>query len=170
MRVVVGRVVRPHGVRGEAVVEPRTDRPEQRFCAGQAMLTDRGTTLRVRSSRRHGERLLVQFDGVADRDAVEALRGLRLQVEVEPAIEPSQPDVYDDMSLIGLTALLVSGEVVGRVHAVEHLPMHDLLVVEGDGGRRARVPFVKAIVVDVNLPDKRLTIDPPAGLLDLEAP
>jgi 16S rRNA processing protein RimM len=168
VRVVVGRVVRPHGVRGEAVVEARTDRPEQRFAPGRVLLTDRGAELRVVSSRPHGARVLVQFDGVADRDAVDAMRGVLLEAEVDDVPDDDEPDVYADVSLVGLEARLVSGEVVGVVRAVEHLPMQDLLVVRLTGGRDVRVPFVAAIVPSVDVEAGAVLLDPPGGLLDEE--
>lgn len=168
MRVVVGRVLRPHGVRGEAVVEARTDRPQERFAPGRVLLTDRGDQLRVMSSRPHGDRLLVQFDGMADRDAVDAVRGVLLEAEVDE-VPGDEPDVYADVSLVGLEARLLSGEVIGVVRAVEHLPMQDLLVVRLHSGRDVRVPFVAAIVPSVDVEAGAVLLDPPGGLLDTQA-
>ncbi len=169
MRLVVGRVARPHGVRGEVVVEPRTDQPERRFAPGEVLLTDAGRSLTVESSRPHSGRWLVRLVGFDDRTSADGLRGLELQVEAD-AGDTDDGDLYSDAALIGLDVRTGDGpdaeSVVGSVVAVEHLPMHDLLVVELAQGRAARVPFVTAIVPEVDVPGGWLRIDPPPGLLD----
>lgn len=167
MQVVVGRIVRPHGVRGEAVVESRTDRPQQRFAAGQVLLTDAGARLRVVSSRPHLKRWLLAFEGVDDRDAVEDLRGLDLRVDVGGE-QPDEPDVFADADLVGLHARSRAGDLLGVVRAVEHLPMHDLLVVVAPDGREVLVPFAAAIVPRVEIGEGWLLVDAPSGLLDDE--
>jgi len=157
--------VRPHGVRGEAAVQPRTDRPERRFAPGQVLSTPHGRTLTVLTSRPHASRWLLRFDGVHDRDDVDALRGadLLLDVSDEPAADD---DVFADVALVGLAARSVAGDLLGEVAAVEHLPMHDLLLVRTCDGREVRVPFVAAIVPRVDVEAGWLLVDPPAGLFD----
>lgn len=164
MRLVVGRVARPHGVRGELVVEPRTDQPERRFAPGAILRTDSGASLTVVSSRPHSGRLLVRLAGVDDRTAADRLRGWELLVEADP--DDTDDELYADVALIGLDVRTTGGDHVGSVVAVEHLPMHDLLVVALEQGREVRVPFVAAIVVEVDASGGRLRIDPPPGLLD----
>lgn len=169
MRLVVGRVARPHGVRGEVVIEPRTDQPERRFAPGEVLLTDTGRSLTVVSSRPHSGRWLVHLVGVDDRTSADGLRGLELQVEAD-ARDPDDGELYADVALIGLDVWATDENqveaVVGSVVAVEHLPMHDLLVVELTQGGTARIPFVTAIVPEVDVPGGWLRIDPPPGLLD----
>lgn len=167
MQVVVGRIVRPHGVRGEAVVDPRTDLPQQRFAAGQVLLTDAGARLRVVSSRPHQKRWLLAFEGVDDRDAVDALRGIDLRVDVAGE-QLDEPDVFADADLVGLRARSRAGDPLGVVRAVEHLPMHDLLVVVTADGREVLVPFAAAIVPRVEPSEGWLLVDPPPGLFDDE--
>jgi 16S rRNA processing protein RimM len=168
VQVVVGRVVRPHGVRGEVVVDTRTDRPEQRFAQGQTLATASGASLVVSSSRPHAGRWLLRFAGVEGRDAVEALRGTDLMVETAHGDTDEDDDLFADVALIGLQARLDAGEALGTVRAVEHLPMQDLLVIRTTTGRDVRVPFVRAIVPDVDVGGGWLRVRPPTGLLEVE--
>jgi 16S rRNA processing protein RimM len=171
--VVVGRIGRPHGVRGLATVEVRTDDPELRFAPGTALRTDppgRGP-LTVVDRRWHSGTLLLQLAGpsgevYATREDVDELRNTLLLVPVAelPAIE--DPDSYYDHQLVGLTARLTDGSVVGEVTAVRH-EAQDLLVVRRAAGGEALVPFVAAIVPTVDLDGGAVVIDPPEGLLEL---
>jgi 16S rRNA processing protein RimM len=162
---VVGRIGRPHGLRGEVTVQIRTDSPEQRFTAGTQFGVGAGRTLTVDAVRPHSGALLVRFAGVADRDAAAHLRGLVLTIEVAELPVLDDPDEFYDHQLEGLVALGPDGAVLGTVREVVHAPASDLLVLETDHGE-ALVPFVRAIVSDVDLAGGRVVLDPPAGLLD----
>jgi 16S rRNA processing protein RimM len=173
MQLVVGRVGRPHGLRGEVTVEVRTDDPDQRFAAGSELSTtppERGP-LTVSASRWHSGRLLVRFAGCDDRNAAEALRDTVLAIdsaELEPLSDPAE---YYDHDLIGLRVATTSGEEVGEVSDVLHHGQ-DLLVIDGAGkrsGTEILVPFVAALVPEVDVAAGMLVIDPPPGLLDPEA-
>jgi 16S rRNA processing protein RimM len=169
MLLTVGQIVRPHGIRGEVVVDVRTDEPEARFAAGTTLATENGgpPSLTVEAVRPHQGRLLVTFDGVYDRDLAERLRGVRLCVDSEQVPPPEDPDEFNDHQLVGLTAVTPAGELVGEVASIDHAPASDLLVLRRPDGRSALVPFVKAIVPEVDLAAGRLVVDPPAGLFDL---
>lgn len=174
MELVVGRVVRPHGIRGEVVVELHTDSPEERFAVGSVLGTDptgigplRISEVRPQYGQGHQGRLLVLFDGYADRTVAESLRGVYLTVDSASVPVPADPDEFLDHQLIGLRAVTRDGEVVGEVVRVEHAPASDLLVVARPDGRRSLVPFVKAIVPDVDLAAGQVVLTPPEGLLDL---
>lgn len=169
MLLTVGQIVRPHGVRGEVVVDVRTDEPEARFAVGNTLTTENGgpPSLTVESVRPHQGRLLVLFDGVHDRDLAERLRGVRLCVDSEQVPAPEDPDEFHDHQLIGLTAVTPAGEVVGEVTAIDHAPASDLLVLRRPDGRNGLVPFVKAIVPEVDLAAGRVVVDPPPGLFDI---
>lgn len=172
MDVVVGRVVKEHGIRGEVAVQPHTDSPELRFAAG-VMLTGRArdgatTRLTVESSRPHGERLLVRFDGITDRDAAAGLRGYTLRLDSSELAETDDPDEFHDHQLIQLHGELSDGTTVGTVTDVVHGPAGELLVLDTGGGNTVLVPFVRQIVTAVELDRGRLVIDPPEGLLDVE--
>ncbi|MEW9555259.1 ribosome maturation factor RimM [Nonomuraea sp. NPDC050783] len=166
MQLVVGRIGRPHGVRGEVTVEVRTDEPERRFAAGASVATDpagRGPLV-IAGSRWHKDILLLSFEGVVGRDAAEELRGTMLVID-SSEVEPSDdPDEFHDHQLIGLAVETVSGEPVGEVTDVLHHGQ-DLLVVRREGQEEALIPFVKALVPEVDVTAGRLVVDPPEGLL-----
>jgi 16S rRNA processing protein RimM len=165
MEVVVARIGRPHGVRGELSVEVRTDVPEQRFVPGAVFTTDPGgRRLTLRTARDHSGRLLLTFAEVADRTGAEALRDLLLVADVT---ETEEPDAWPTAALVGLRAVTVDGREAGTVVGLEHLPAQDLLVIEQPSGARALVPFVAAIVPEVDVDGGRLVLDPPGGLLEV---
>ena len=172
MQLVVGRIGRPHGIRGELTVQVHTDDPDLRFAAGSVLATEpaaRGP-LTVASSRWHSGRLLVAFAGYADRDSAEDLRGTLLVMD-SAEVAPAGPDEFHDHQLIGLSVRTVAGEPVGVVTDVLHQGQ-DLLVIQPpaaprSGSGQILIPFVAAIVPEVDVPAGRLVIDPPPGLLDL---
>jgi 16S rRNA processing protein RimM len=192
MQLVVGRIARPHGVRGEVSVAVHTDEPERRFAVGSVLATDPAEAgpLTVATVRWHTGRLLIGFDGVTDRSQAEGLRGVWLTLDSAQAESSDDPDEFHDHELIGLAVVTVSGEPVGRVTDVRHFGQ-DLLVIEPAGragaepaaagpagpvrpGQSAQpdgllVPFVAAIVPEVDVAAGRLVIDPPPGLLELGA-
>jgi 16S rRNA processing protein RimM len=163
--VVVGRIGRPHGVRGEVTIEVRTDDPDLRFAPGAILLTDRGP-LAVAGHRWHREVLLLQIEGIDSRETAETLRNTELHVPVDDLPELDDPDVFYDHQLVGLTARLPDGAELGEVAAVRHEGA-DLLVVRRSEGGELLVPFVTAIVPTVDLAAGVLVVDPPEGLLDL---
>jgi 16S rRNA processing protein RimM len=173
MQLVVGRIIRPHGVRGELAVEVRTDDPDVRLAQGVVLATEPEAAgpLTVTHARRHSGRLLLSFDGVADRDRADQLRGVMLVVDSADLEEIADPDEFRDHELIGLAVIGPGGEHVGEVADVLHYGQ-DLLVVAGSGkraGAEIMVPFVAEMVPVVDLEGGRLVIDPPPGLLDPEA-
>jgi 16S rRNA processing protein RimM len=173
MQLVVGRIVRPHGVRGELAVDVRTDDPELRLAVGTALATEPAADgpLTVVRARWHSGRLLVTFKGIEDRNGADALRGVLLLVDSAELEDVTDPEEFRDHQLIGLAVVATDGEHVGTVADVLHYGQ-DLLVVTGSGkraGAEIMIPFVSAIVPDVDLAAGVLRIDPPPGLLDPEA-
>ena len=170
MDVVIGRVGRAHGVRGEVAVDVRTDEPEQRFAAGAVLGTDPRAAgpLTVTSTRPHGSRLLVRFEEVTDRSAAEGLRGVLLTAALSGDERPDDPEEFYDHQLVGLQVFDEVGAVAGEVADVLHHPAHDVLVVHRDAGGEAMVPFVAALVPDVDLDRGRLRVADRPGLLDPE--
>ncbi|MFV2174985.1 ribosome maturation factor RimM [Actinomadura sp. LOL_016] len=164
--IVVGRVGRPHGIRGEVTLDVRTDDPDARFAPGTEIATDPPSAgpLTIERARLHSGRLLVRFAGIADRDAAEELRGIWLVVDPDDIRPSDDPDEFHDRELIGLAVVTTDGADVGRVADVLHHGQ-DLLVVRGPGGERL-VPFVAELVPEVDVAAGRLVIDPPPGLLD----
>ena len=173
MQLVVGRVGRAHGVRGEVSVQVRTDDPGRRFAPGSVLATDPAALgpLTVGSVRWHLGRLLVRFDGLADRTRAEELAGALLLVDSAAVGTPEDPDEFNDHDLIGLVAVTVAGDRVGTVTDVLHHGQ-DLLVISaagagaGAGAGETLVPFVRAIVPEVDIVAGRLVLVPPPGLLD----
>jgi len=170
MQLVVARVGRAHGVHGEVTVEVRTDSPQLRLAAGAVLATDPPGLgpLVVTSQHDHSGRLLLRFAGVDSRDAAEALRGVMLLVEVDPAERPEDDEEFYDHQLVGLVAVDEAGAELGTVSEVLHLPAQEVLVIARPGGAEALVPFVASIVPTVDLAAGRLVVTPPPGLLDEE--
>ncbi|WP_327681039.1 ribosome maturation factor RimM [Kitasatospora sp. NBC_00458] len=168
MQLVVGRIGRAHGIRGDVSVEVRTDEPELRLGPGAVLSTDPASAgpLTVESGKVHSGRLLLRFAGVKDRNAAEALRGTVLIAEVDPEERPDDPEEYYDHQLIGLDVVLLDGTPVGELTEVVHLPYQDLLTVRKADGTEVLVPFVSRIVPVIDLENQRAVIDPPGGLID----
>ena len=168
MQLVVGRISRAHGVRGEVAVQVRTDDVESRFAAGSVLLTDPAAAgpLTVTATRWHQDRLLVSFAEIADRASAEQVRGIELLVEVDPAARPEDAEEFYDHHLVGLRAVTVSGDEIGPVREVLHLPAQDVLAVAGADGE-VLIPFVTEIVPEVDLDAGLVRVDPPPGLLEL---
>jgi 16S rRNA processing protein RimM len=175
MDLVVGRVVKAHGIGGEVVIDVRTDDPHDRFASGTALRArarDKSEqTLVVDSMREHSGRLLVRFVGVASRDAADALRGSLFIVDTADLPAISDPDEFYDHQLEGLRVRTVAGLDVGTVAEVLHTAAGEILAVRPDDGDgpEVLVPFVGAIVTAVSLEDGLVEIDPPDGLLDLDS-
>jgi len=178
MRVIVGRVGRPHGVRGDLVIGVRTDEPDLRFAVGAVLdasqepePTGDQHTLTVARARWHSGQLLVAFEGVTDRTAAAELTGSWLSIDSAQLPRTSDPDEFRDHELIGLCVRTPDGEQVGVVTDVLHHGQDLLVIKRADGaGEECLVPFVKAIVPEVDMDARLLVIDPPPGLLDLEPP
>ncbi|KQP82045.1 ribosome maturation factor RimM [Aeromicrobium sp. Leaf291] len=169
MRVVVGRIGRAHGIKGELTVDVRTDEPERRFAPGTALVAGDRTVV-VAAARNHSGRLLLRLEGVADRTAAEALHGRVLEVDIDPADEPDEDDAYYDHQLVGLRVHDHHGVDVGIVTEVLHLPEQDLLSVDlDDGARGVLVPFVTALVPEVDLAAGHVALADVPGLLDRDA-
>lgn len=162
--MVVGRIGRAHGVRGDIAVEVRTDAPEARFAPGVTLRTDpaeRGP-LTVTVAKTHSGRLLLHFRGVEDRTAAEKLAGTLLVIDPADA-GPAGPGAWWDHELVGLRAETDAGAYAGEVVDVIHAPAQDLLAIRGLDGKESLLPFVAALVPDVDLARRRVVIAPPEG-------
>ncbi|MFG2529865.1 ribosome maturation factor RimM [Streptomyces sp. NPDC048516] len=168
MQLVVARIGRAHGIKGEVTVEVRTDEPELRLGPGAVLATEPSSVgpLTIATGRVHSGRLLLRFEGVADRTAAEALRNTLLIAEVDPEEVPEDPEEFYDHQLMDLDVVTRDGTVVGRISEISHLPYQDLLVVQRPDGSEVLVPFVSEIVPEIDLEEQRAVIDPPPGLLD----
>src|SRR4051812_42927808 len=176
MRLVVARIGRAHGIRGEVTVEVRTDAPDQRLGAGAVLhvpdggrrrelaAAGRPTSLTVTGSRDHNGTRLLRFAEVPDRSAAEALRDTLLEADVP---EDQDDDAWYEHELLGLAVVDPGGARLGEVTGLQHMPAQDLLVVRTPLGERL-VPFVRAIVPVVDVAGGLVVVDPPGGLLDAE--
>lgn len=168
MQLVVARIGRAHGIKGEVTVEVRTDEPELRLGPGAVLATDPASAgpLTIETGRVHSGRLLLRFEGVRDRTAAEALRNTLLIAEVDPQELPAEPDEYYDHQLMDLDVVLADGTGIGRITEISHLPSQDLFIVERPDGSEVMIPFVGEIVSEIDLEKQRAVITPPPGLID----
>lgn len=169
--LVVGRIGKAHGLKGEVSVEIRTDEPERRFALDAVLIASvshrpEGTVpprLTVAATRWHQSRLLVRFAEIPDRNGSEAARGALLSVEVPAEESPDDPEEFYDHQLIGLRVETVAGTPVGTLTEVVH-GAQDLLVIDADGAE-VLVPFVAALVPDVDVAGGRIVVEDRPGLL-----
>lgn len=168
MQLVVARVGRAHGIKGEVTVEVRTDEPELRLSPGAVLATEPASAgpLTIETGRVHSGRLLLRFSGVNSRSGAEALRNTLLIAEVDPEEVPEDPEEYYDHQLMDLDVVTTDGTEVGRITEISHLPYQDLLIVERPDGSQVMIPFVSEIVPEVDLVEQRAVVDPPPGLID----
>lgn len=168
MQVVVARIGKAHGLRGEVTVQVLTGAPDQRFVPGASFETDPASSgpLVLRSARDNNGILLLGFEHTDDRSGAEMLRGIKLLADV--LADDGDDEEWYERDLVGLKAVTVDGDEVGLVAALESRPAQDLLVLRLTNGREARVPFVTALVPQVDIEGGRIVLDPPPGLLDLD--
>ena len=163
MQVVIGRIGRAHGIRGELNVDIRTDEPDRRFAPGSSIVCgDR--TLTVATARHHSGRLVVSFREIPDRTAAEALHGTVLEAVIDPSEVPEEPDEFYDHQIVGLQARC-GADVVGTVTGIVHGPHQDTLVLQVDS-REVFVPFVSELVPEVDVQGGFVTVNDIEGLLD----
>jgi 16S rRNA processing protein RimM len=171
--VQVGRIERPHGLNGEVVVGPLTDFPDERFVAGATLVTARpgqapaGATLTIEDVRWHKGRPLVLFAGVESVEDAEALRGqgLWIAAAARPALEPG---LFYETDLVGCRVETADGQAVGAVARVEGAPGASVLAIDTPSGE-VLVPLADEICRVIDPAGRRILIDPPAGLLELNA-
>lgn len=164
--ILLGRIGRAHGLRGEVSIDVRTDVPQQRFAVGVSVLSDRGP-LTITQHRWQGNRLLLSFAGVRDRTAAEDLNGVSLWLAPPAAGEKEvelELDEFFDWELIDLEVCNAQGQSCGHIVEVLHLPAQDLLVIETAAGFQELLPFVAEFVPEIDVQAGRVVITPPAGL------
>ncbi|MFC2596890.1 ribosome maturation factor RimM [Corynebacterium durum] len=167
MELKIGRVVKSHGIKGEVTVDISTDEPDIRFAVGEVLHGRQGSkehALTVEAARVHQRRLLVKFEEITDRNAADSLRGT---VFYAPPLDSDGDDEgFYDHELEGLR-VIHDGADIGEVMGVLHGPAGEILEVRLSGGKDVLVPFVHAIVPEVDLDAGTCTITPPDGLLEL---
>ncbi|MFC5729789.1 MULTISPECIES: ribosome maturation factor RimM [Nocardioides] len=171
IEVVVGRIGKPHGLRGEVTVDVRTDEPDRRFVAGAVLLVEAPRastfprrTLTVSRIRWHQSVLLVTFDELPDRNAAESARGVVLKAHVPADEVPEDPEEFYDHQLVGLAAYDIGGDHLGEVVGLFH-GAQDILRIRTADDREALVPFVAALVPEVDVRAGRVVIADRPGLV-----
>jgi 16S rRNA processing protein RimM len=172
VEVVVGRIGKPHGLRGEVTVDVRTDEPERRFAPGSTLLAEpppgSASSLRrltVAGARWHQSVLLVSFEELPDRTVAESARGIVLHASIPAGESPEDPDEFYDHQLVGLAAYDVDGTPLGTVAGLLHGGAQDLLRITTPDLREALVPFVKALVPEVDVTGGRIVVADRPGLV-----
>jgi 16S rRNA processing protein RimM len=169
MQLQVARIGKPHGIRGEVTVQVLTDAPGDRFVPGTEFVVEPASAgpLTVSSARWNKDILLLGFDEIATRNEAETLRGAKLFIETEELDEDDDEGWYEH-ELVGLEAR-VGSQVVGKVAALNTMPVQDLLVVTTPAGEEVLIPFVEQIVPEVNIGEGFVLLTPPDGLFELNS-
>lgn len=169
MQLQVARIGKPHGIRGEVTVQVLTDAPEDRFVPGTEFVVEPTSAgpLTVNSARWNKDILLLGFDGIETRNDAETLRGAKLFIETEELDEDDDEGWYEH-ELVGLEAR-VGSRVVGKVAALNTMPVQDLLLVKTPEGEEILIPFVEQIVPEVNVEEGFILLTPPDGLFELNS-
>lgn len=165
---VVGRIARAHGNRGQVIVDPETDFPDERFKPGSVLHIRKGDAtehLTIEHVRFHRGRPIIGLSGIDTMNAAEALAGSELRIGTD-ALQPLPAGSFYHHDLIGCTVETPRGEPIGRVQSVEGTGAGSRLVVQGRGGE-ILIPLVEGIAVEVNVADRKIVVEPPEGLLDL---
>ncbi len=160
MRLNVGRIGKAHGILGEATIEVRTDEAEDRFALGAQLETDSHGVLTVASARVHNGILLLGFEGITNRNQIEALRNELLYADVDIDAPGFDEDDYHVLQLIGCKAFLEDNSEFGVVADVLNLPGQDVLAITTPQGE-VMIPFVRQLVPVVDIAQKRMTVIPP---------
>ena len=172
--LAVGHLNKAHGTKGEFFVWPLTDHPESVFVPGVVLLMGEVADsepspdlppLRIESVRPFQQGVLVCFGGVDSRSQAESLRGRYLYQAIEQLQPLAEGEIFYHQ-LLNMDVVTVDGTAVGTVTEVFELAPTDLLEVRGEGGV-VMIPYVDHIVVEVDVNENRLVVDPPDGLLDL---
>jgi len=163
--VIVGRVLRPHGLRGEMRVQPETDFPERLGTLGQAVLVtdERSEPVRVEAVRRVGEAVLVKVAGIDTPEAAEVWRGAALAVPRELAA-PLPEGRHYVFEVLGLTVETEEGQRLGAVEEIIRTPGNDVYVVRGK--REILIPAISSVVLRIDPAQGRIVIRPMPGLLE----
>lgn len=170
--ITVGRIRRPHGIRGEVVVDLLTDAPEVLFASGRRVLVGtvggkpdpKGTSLHIESSRPFKQSWLIKAREITDRTAADLWRDRYLLLPQDELPPPAEDELYIH-DLIGMRVEDVSGMAVGTVAEIYELPQGLMLEIAGER-KGALIPFNDDIVASVDTEQRLITIDPPVGLLE----
>jgi 16S rRNA processing protein RimM len=168
--VQVGRVLRPHGLRGQVSVASETDFGSERFAPGAKVWRESSgtlTTLTVTESHPQADRWVVGFEGVTTVEDADTLRGVELRIPEDARMElgPGEYYLYD---LVGCEVRTTTGLEIGKVQSVYTGAGGALLGVDRNGAE-VLVPMVKSMCPEIDVAARRIIVDPPEGLLEVNA-
>lgn len=167
--VVIGEVIKPHGIRGEFHVANHADSPLLYTPGARVWFRAPGKPERpvnILSCRPHQGRLLLTIEGVADRDAADGLRGMEVVVRAEDMPELDEGEVYLH-EIVGYDVVLLDGSKVGVLESFMDIPGQDVWVIRGPDGKEILLPAHAETVPEIDATARKITINPPPGLLDL---
>jgi 16S rRNA processing protein RimM len=167
---LVGRIARAHGIRGQVIVNPDTDFPDERFRPGATLFTKRGATVHaitLTTARFQNGRPVIGIEGVETMNDAERLAGLELRVPADE-LAPLPAGTFYHHDLVGCRVVTGGGEDIGPVEKVEGTMAGSRLVVAGAKGE-ILIPLVTEICRTIDVAGKRIVIEPPEGLLDLNS-
>jgi 16S rRNA processing protein RimM len=167
--VTVGRIIRPHGIRGAVVVAPESDFARDRFRPGVELQWQRNgiaAPARITESREFRGRWVVAIDGITTVNEAETLRGQELRIP-EQALQPLGAGTFYLHDLEGCAVVTASGQTVGRVSGVQFGSGAPLLAITDEQGSEVLVPMVEGICREIDVANKRIVIDPPDGLIEV---
>lgn len=169
--LLLGRIIRPHGVRGELRLSVLTDFPERIaglervYVGSDPYRDDDATPYAVEAVRRHREALLVSLEGIRDRDAADLLRGKLLMVALDDAV-PLDDDEYYLYQTLGMAVVTTEGEALGTVREILETGANDVLVIRGGLRGEVLLPDTDEVVVDFDLETRTITVNLLPGLMD----
>ena len=167
--VAIAKIARPRGLRGEAVAEVLTDFPERFEGLDSVTAVLPGgerRELRLENAWFQKERIVLKFQGLDTVEDAETLRDAEICVDESEAVDLEEGEFFD-WQLEGCDAVTAEGEPIGRVREVMRTGGAEILVVDAADGREVLIPFAESICTEVDIEVKRITVDPPEGLLDL---
>jgi len=154
--IVIGKIVAPHGVRGDVRVIPLTDFPE-RFSSLQKVLIDDTKTLHIDQAKFHKQFVLIKFREHNDRNAVEYLRGKLIQIPREEAVKLPEGHFFI-FDIIGLQAFTEDGVYLGSITDVLQTGSNDVYIAEQEGKKPVLIPALKTVVKNINLEEKKMIV------------
>ena len=161
--LVIGRVVRPWGTRGEVKVEIITDFPERFALLRKIYLGTEAVPFTVESARLHKGAAILKLEGCRDRTAAEKLRGQWVQIPIEEAM-PLEEDEYYEHQIIGLAVWTAQGEYLGKVKEIIFTGSNDVYVVRGQR-REVLIPAIEDVVLEIDLDQGRMVVELMEGLI-----
>ena len=153
--IIVGKIVAPHGVRGDVRIVPLTDNPE-RFYDLKEVNLDNGSVLTIQSVKMHNQFVLIKFKGYDDRTAIEALRGQMLSIPRELAV-PLGEDEYYTADIIGLEVYLENGDYIGKIVNIIETGSNDVYVAQ-KGKEQTLIPALKRVVKLIDLKAQKMVV------------